>query len=55
MRPGCDMPIHDLLLKCGVNVMFHGHDHFYAKQEKDGIIYQLVLQPRTPGNNGNAK
>lgn len=53
MRPGWDMPIHGLLVKYGVNVVFHGHDHFYAKQEKDGIIYQLVPQPGTPGNSVN--
>jgi hypothetical protein len=26
-------------------IFFHGHDHFYGKQEKDGIIYQEVPQP----------
>jgi len=26
-------------------VVFHGHDHLYAQQEKDGVIYQLVPQP----------
>jgi hypothetical protein len=30
--------------------VFHGHDHFYAKQELDGIIYQEVPQPGYPGN-----
>lgn len=50
MRPGWDMPIHDLLVKYGVDIVFHGHDHFYAKQEKDGIIYQLVPQPGTLGS-----
>jgi predicted MPP superfamily phosphohydrolase len=54
MRPGWDAPIHDLLVKYGVNIVFHGHDHFYAKQEKDGIIYQLVPQPGTPGNSINS-
>jgi len=44
-RPGWDMPIHQLLLAHGVEAVFHGHDHFYAKQEVDGIIYQLVPQP----------
>lgn len=34
-------------------MVFHGHDHFYAQQEKDGIIYQLVPQPGTPGNSVN--
>ena len=33
-----------------VNIVFHGHDHFYAKQELDGIIYQEVPQPGAPGN-----
>ena len=50
MRPGWEAPIHDLLVKYGVDIVFHGHDHFYAKQERDGIIYQLVPQPGTPGN-----
>lgn len=44
-RPGWDQPIHDLLAANGVNIVFHGHDHFFARQEKDGIIYQLVPQP----------
>ena len=54
MRPGWDMPIHDMLVKYNVSIVFHGHDHFYAKQEKDGIIYQLVPQPGTPGNSVNS-
>lgn len=44
-RPGWDKPIHDLLVANKVNVVFHGHDHFFAKQERDGLIYQLVPQP----------
>lgn len=54
MRPGWDMPIHDLFVKYGVDIVFHGHDHFYAKQDKDGIVYQLVPQPGTPGNSINS-
>lgn len=49
MRPDWEAPIHDLLLKYNVTIVFHGHDHFYARQERDGIIYQLVPQPGTPG------
>ncbi|MEI8074165.1 MAG: metallophosphoesterase, partial [Bacteroidota bacterium] len=49
-RPGWDMPIHNLLLKYGVNVVFHGHDHFYDYQQLDGIIYQEVPQPSAPEN-----
>lgn len=45
-RPGWAAPIHDLLVKRGGGVaVFHGHDHLYVKQERDGIIYQLVPQP----------
>lgn len=44
-RPGWAQPIHDLLVKHGVNIVFHGHDHLYAQQERDSIIYQLVPQP----------
>lgn len=44
-RPGWEKPIHDLLVETGVSAVFHGHDHFFARQEKDGIIYQLVPQP----------
>jgi len=29
---------------------FRGHDHFYAKQDLDGIIYQEVPQPGNPSN-----
>jgi len=44
-RPGWDKPLHDLMVEHGVNIFFHGHDHFFAKQELDGIVYQLVPQP----------
>lgn len=54
-RPGWGKSIHQLFVDTGVNVYFHGHDHFYARQEKDGVIYQLVPQPalensKTPGH-----
>jgi len=48
-RPGWQMPIHNLLVRNGVNIVFHGHDHFFARQELDGITYQLVPQPGHPG------
>ena len=44
-RPGWPMPVHALLVKHRVSAVFHGHDHLYAQQERDGIIYQLVPQP----------
>ena len=49
-RPGWPLPIHALLVKHGVSAVFHGHDHFFAKQEVDGIVYQLVPQPGHPGD-----
>jgi len=54
-RPGWAMPIHQLLVKNKVNIFFHGHDHMYAKEDLDGIVYQEGPQPgamnATPGNN----
>ena len=44
-RPGWPLPIHALLVKHRVNVVFHGHDHLYARQQRDGMIYQLTPQP----------
>ena len=46
-RPGWGMPIHQLLVDNNVTAFFHGHDHFFATQELDGIIYQEVPQPAT--------
>jgi len=39
------MPIHELLVKYGATAVFHGHDHLYARQSLDGIVYQEVPQP----------
>ena len=44
-RSGWGKPLHQLMVENNVTVFFHGHDHFYGKQEKDGIIYQEVPQP----------
>ena len=44
-RSGWELPIHDLLVKHRATAVFHGHDHFYAHQERDGIAYQEVPQP----------
>ena len=44
-RPGWSVPIHTLLVQNKVSAVFHGHDHFYARQDLDGIVYQLVPQP----------
>lgn len=52
-RPGWEMPLHQLMVKHHVNVFFHGHDHFYAYQQKDGVVYQLVPQPGTRNYNSS--
>jgi hypothetical protein len=44
-RPGWAMPIHQLLVQNNVNIVFHGHDHLFVKQDLDGIVYQEVPQP----------
>ena len=38
-------PIHDLMVANHVTMMLHGHDHFYFRQEKDGVVYQECPQP----------
>jgi len=31
--------------KSGVNIFFQGHDHLFAKEDVDGIVYQEVPMP----------
>jgi len=45
MRPSWPLPIHDLMVKNGVNIFFQGHDHIFVTQERDGIIYQSMPNP----------
>ena len=44
-RPGWAMPVHQLMVKNGVTIFFQGHDHLFARQERDGIIYQETPNP----------
>ena len=44
-RPGWELPIHDLMVKHGVQIFFQGHDHIFVTQERDGIIYQSLPNP----------
>ena len=39
-RAGWGLPIHQLMVNNGVNIFFQGHDHLYAKESLDGLIYQ---------------
>lgn len=47
-RPGWYKPIKDVLTENRVTAFFHGHDHFFGKQDKDCIVYQEVPQPGHP-------
>ena len=44
-RPGWSLPIHQLMVKNGVNVFFQGHDHLFAQERLDGLVYQEVPMP----------
>lgn len=44
-RPGWPLPVHSLLAKHGVSVVFQGHDHLFAREEKNGVVYQTAPNP----------
>jgi hypothetical protein len=52
-RPGWYKPIHDLLVENNVSAVFHGHDHQYAHEELDGIVYQSLPSAGFSGNGFN--
>ena len=45
MRPGWGQPIHQMMVANGVDIFFQGHDHLFAKEELDGLVYQEVPMP----------
>ncbi len=47
-RPTWEKPIHALMRDTGVTIFFQGHDHLYARQELDGVIYQTCPNPADP-------
>ena len=44
-RPNMEKPIHQLFVDNGVNVFFQGHDHVFAHEVLDSVIYQAVPMP----------
>ncbi len=44
-RPGWALPLHQLMVTNGVTVFFQGHDHLFAREERDGLVYQEVPMP----------
>ncbi len=47
-RPGWAQPIHALMVKTGVTILFQGHDHLFARQDLDGVVYQSTPSPADP-------
>lgn len=47
-RSEWEMPIHQLMVKNGITIFFQGHDHLFARQQLDGIVYQTLPQPADP-------
>lgn len=43
-RPGWQKTLHNLMVE-NKATFFHGHDHFFGFQMKDGVVYQEVPQP----------
>ena len=48
-RPGWELPVHQLMVQHGVTIFFQGHDHLFARQERDGVVYQEVPMPADQG------
>lgn len=49
-RPGWEHgPIHDIMVETGVDILFHGHDHAFVREELDGIVYQECPIPSGSG------
>jgi hypothetical protein len=47
-RPGWEMPVHQVFVQNHVTAFFHAHDHAYAKETQDGVVYQLVPMAANP-------
>jgi len=43
-----DKTIHQLMVDNNVTIFFQGHDHIFARQELDGVIYQTLPEPANP-------
>jgi hypothetical protein len=43
-------PIHQLMVANHVSAFFHGHDHQYAYEERDGVVYQSLPAAGFTGN-----
>jgi hypothetical protein len=41
-RPTWPKTIHQILIDTNVSAVFHGHDHQFGHEERDGIVYQAL-------------
>jgi hypothetical protein len=46
---GWSQPVHQLMVENAVTAFFHGHDHIYAREEVDGILYLECPKPDDAG------
>lgn len=44
-RPSWSMPIHQLMVANKVTIFFQAHDHLFARQQLDGVVYQSLPNP----------
>jgi hypothetical protein len=51
--PTWDTPIHQVLVDNNVSAIFHGHDHQYAYEIREGVVYQSVPAAGFTGNGFN--
>ena len=51
-RPTFDEPIRQLMIDYGVTAFFHGHDHQYVYEKRDGMVYQEVPSPSMGTSSG---
>jgi len=50
-RPGWgEKPVHQILIDNNVNAFFHGHDHQYGYEMRDGVVYQSLPAAGFSGN-----
>lgn len=45
MRPGWGEPIQKIMEDTGVTIFFQGHDHLFARETVNGVIYQTLPKP----------
>lgn len=44
-RPGWGKPIQQVMADANVTVFFQGHDHVFARETVDGVVYQTLPKP----------